>query len=155
MGDAIGMLATERAWELPAAGASLRQRWAVIAPNFAGYVGAVSYDTDSGWLTVCPESAAWATKLRLEQARVIKAANESAGRTVVRGLRILAPGSVPALEPADVPSAAFTVPVKTRETASEGYRRTLEAHLQTGPRHIGKIRPSQRQLSGRLAPCAN
>ncbi|WP_194236082.1 DciA family protein [Streptomyces acidicola] len=34
-------------------------------------------------LTVCPVSAAWATKLRLEQAYVIKAANASAGRTVV------------------------------------------------------------------------
>ncbi|MFC8094597.1 hypothetical protein [Streptomyces sp. NPDC057301] len=59
-------------------------------------MAAVGYDADSGRLTGCPESAAGATKLRLEQARVIAAANESAGRTVVRGLRILAPGSAPA-----------------------------------------------------------
>ncbi|GHD76249.1 hypothetical protein GCM10010317_092310 [Streptomyces mirabilis] len=136
LGGAIGMLVTERAWELPAAGASLRERWAAIAPDFAGHVGAVGYDADSGRLTVCPESAAWATKLRLEQARVIGAANESAARTVVRGLRILAPGSVPAPELADVPSAfAAAVPVKTRETASDGYRRALEAYLRTAQPH--------------------
>ncbi|MER5696105.1 DciA family protein [Streptomyces mirabilis] len=103
-----------------------------------GRVGAVGYDADSGRLTVCPESAAWATKLRLEQARVIGAANESAGRKVVRGLRILAPGSVPATELADftsISAAASTVPVRTRETASDGYRRALEAHSRTAPPH--------------------
>ncbi|MGW1506693.1 DUF721 domain-containing protein [Streptomyces mirabilis] len=65
LGAAIGMLVTERAWELPAAGASLRERWEAIAPEFAGHVTAVGYDADPGRLTVCPESAAWATKLRL------------------------------------------------------------------------------------------
>jgi hypothetical protein len=63
LGAAIGALVTERAWELPAAGASLRERWAAIAPDLAGHVAAVGYDADSGRLTVCPESTAWATKL--------------------------------------------------------------------------------------------
>ncbi|MFD4528387.1 DciA family protein [Streptomyces sp. NPDC058470] len=129
LGAAIGALVTERAWELPAAGATLRERWAAIAPELAGHVVAVGYDADSGRLTVCPESAAWATKLRLEQARVVQAANESAGRTVVRGLRILTPGSVPVTETDDVaPAAAPTGPVKSRESACEGYRRALAAH---------------------------
>ncbi|MFJ9251051.1 DciA family protein [Streptomyces sp. NPDC101776] len=56
----------------------------------------IGYDPESGCLTVCPESAAWATKARLEQSRIITAANASADRTIVRGLRILPPGSVPA-----------------------------------------------------------
>ncbi|WP_051866191.1 DUF721 domain-containing protein [Streptomyces griseus] len=134
LGAAIGMLVNERAWELPAAGASLRERWEAIAPEFAGHVAAVGYDADSGRLTVCPESAAWATKLRLEQARVVQAANESAGRTVVRGLRILAPGSVPVSEPdAVAPAAAPNGPVKTRESASEGYRQALAAHQSVAP----------------------
>ncbi|MFJ4329158.1 DUF721 domain-containing protein [Streptomyces tricolor] len=131
---AIGALVTERAWELPAAGASLRERWASIAPDLAGHVAAVGYDADAGRLTICPKSSAWATKVRLEQARIIAAANESAGRTVVRSLRILAPGSVP--EPASVdpaPAAAPTGPVRTRETASEGYRRALAAHQEVAP----------------------
>ncbi|MGV9844786.1 DciA family protein [Streptomyces fungicidicus] len=131
LGAAIGALVTERAWELPAAGATLRERWAAIAPELAGHVAAVSYDADSGQLTVCPESSAWATKARLEQTRIIAAANQSAGRTVVRTLRILAPGTVPVSEPADSdpePAAAPAGPPRTRETASDGYRHALAAH---------------------------
>ncbi|MCX5388425.1 DciA family protein [Streptomyces sp. NBC_00083] len=133
LGAAIGALVTERAWELPAAGATLRERWAAIAPELAGHVAAVAYDPDSGQLTVCPESSAWATKARLEQTRVIAAANKAAGRTVVRALRVLAPGAVPAPGPADVAAAdpvpaAPTGPAKSRETACEGYRRALAAH---------------------------
>jgi hypothetical protein len=41
LGAAIGMLVNERAWELPAAGASLRERWEAIAPEFAAHRGAV------------------------------------------------------------------------------------------------------------------
>ncbi len=130
LGTAIGALVTERAWELPATGATLREQWEAIAPELAGHVVAVGYDPDSGRLTVCPESAAWATKARLEQAQVIAAANASAGRTVVRQLRILAPGSVPAPDPDDVTpqtAAAPKRPVKTRESASDGYHRALAA----------------------------
>jgi len=136
LGAAIGALVTERAWELPAAGATLRDRWAAIAPELAGHVAAVSYDADSGQLTVCPESPAWATKARLEQARVVAATNASAGRTVVRGLRILAPGSVPTPAPDDgvvkAPEAPKG-PAKTRESASDGYHRALAAHQQAAP----------------------
>ncbi|MFJ8028455.1 DciA family protein [Streptomyces sp. NPDC096311] len=132
LGAAIGALVTERAWELPAAGATLRERWAAIAPELAGHVAAVAYDADSGQLTVCPESSAWATKARLEQTRVIAAANKAAGRTVVRALRVLAPGAVPAPAPAAAPAesapAAPAGEAKTRETACEGYRRALAAH---------------------------
>ncbi|EYT77970.1 hypothetical protein CF54_39805 [Streptomyces sp. Tu 6176] len=133
---AIGALVTERAWELPAAGATLRERWAAIAPELAGHVAAVAYDADSGRLTVCPESAAWATKARLEQTRIIAAANQSAGRTVVRALRILAPGTVAAPEPADSdpePWCAPAGPPRTRDTASDGYRRALAAHQEAAP----------------------
>ncbi|MER5908856.1 hypothetical protein ABT150_54475 [Streptomyces mirabilis] len=48
LGAAIGALVAERAWELPAAGATLRQRWEAIAPELAGHVVAVGYDADSG-----------------------------------------------------------------------------------------------------------
>ncbi|MFB9593713.1 DUF721 domain-containing protein [Streptomyces racemochromogenes] len=96
---ALGALVTERAWALPAGGATLRDRWAVVAPELAGHVAAVAYDPDSGWLTVCPDSTAWATKARLEQTRLIAAANKAAGRTVVNSLWILPPAPVSA--PAD------------------------------------------------------
>ncbi len=61
-----------------AAGATLRERWAAIVPEFAGHVAAVSYAPDSGRLTVCLDSAAWAAKARLVQS----AANKAAGCTV-------------------------------------------------------------------------
>ncbi|MFK0112495.1 DciA family protein [Streptomyces sp. NPDC091217] len=164
LGAAIGALVTERAWELPAAGATLRERWEAIAPELAGHVVAVGYDADSGRLTVCPESAAWATKTRLEQARVVAAANASAGRTVVRHLRILAPGSVPAPAPDDVASqtaAASKGPVKTRESAGDGYRRALAAHRQTAPprlvdqdiaRAVERQTRAMRELSAQAFP---
>lgn len=164
LGAAIGALVTERAWELPAAGATLRERWAAIAPELAGHVIAVSYDADSGRLTVCPESATWATKARLEQTRIIAAANESAGRTVVRSLQILAPGTVAVTEPAGTgpePAAAHAGPPRTRETASDGYRRALAAHQEAAPPsrvdpHIAEAVERQtaamRELSRRAFP---
>ncbi|MEV8626463.1 hypothetical protein [Streptomyces sp. NPDC051079] len=59
----------------------------------------MAYDPDSGWLTVCPASSAWATQARLEQTRVITAANQAAGRTVVSSPRILPPGAAPVPRP--------------------------------------------------------
>ncbi|MER5519778.1 DUF721 domain-containing protein [Streptomyces sp. NPDC002763] len=137
-GAAIGALVTERAWELPAAGATLRERWEAIAPELAGHVVAVGYDADSGWLTVCPESAVWATKTRLEQARVIAAANASAGRTVVRHLRILAPGSVPARAGRRCLGDGGRVQGASEDTelASDGCHSALDAHRQTAPRRL-------------------
>ncbi|MFF4829139.1 DciA family protein [Streptomyces sp. NPDC001312] len=84
----------------------------------AGHVAAIGYEADTGRLTVCPESSAWAAKTRLEQTRIIAAANKLVGRMEVRALRILAPGSMPALtDVATVAAAAPSGPVKTLETA--------------------------------------
>jgi hypothetical protein len=44
---------TERALEFPAVGATLRERWEAIAPEFAEHVVAVGYDAGSGRPTVC------------------------------------------------------------------------------------------------------
>ncbi|GAB1340034.1 hypothetical protein ACE1SV_66240 [Streptomyces sp. E-15] len=142
LGAALGALVTERAWELPAAGASLRERSAAIAPELAGHVAAVGYDADTGRLTVCLESAAWATKTRLEQDRVIAAANTSAGRTVVRALKILAPGTVPMREPADAdpePAAAPAGPVRTGRPPRTGTaaRSPRSPHTRRWRRHTG------------------
>ncbi|MFF3699094.1 DciA family protein [Streptomyces sp. NPDC002221] len=116
----------------------MRERWAAIAPDLAAHVAAVAYAPDSGQLTVCPESSAWAAKARLEQTRVIPAANKAAGRTLVRALRILSPAATPVPGPADVvaadPAPAVpTGPPRTWETACEGYRRALAAHQEVAP----------------------
>lgn len=132
---AFGALATERGWQLPAAGASLCERWAAFAPELAGHVTATGFDADSGQLTLLPESPAWAAKVRLEQRRVIEAANTAAGHPLVRTLRILPPGAALTPELADtvqVPAAPSTP--AARRSAPEGYRQAIEAHRQAAPR---------------------
>ncbi|WP_274918076.1 hypothetical protein [Streptomyces sp. WZ-12] len=59
--NAMGVLVTERAWELPAAGTSLRERWAAIAPELARHGAAVRDDAGVDQPTLCLESPAWAT----------------------------------------------------------------------------------------------
>ncbi|MFD7324754.1 DUF721 domain-containing protein [Streptomyces sp. NPDC059875] len=84
------------------------------APELAGHVAAVGFGSDPGRLTVCAESTAWATTARLEQTQVIEAANNAAGRILVRTLRILPPDSVPAPEPADVAPEAAAAPAAAK-----------------------------------------
>ncbi|MFE7569493.1 DciA family protein [Streptomyces sp. NPDC057539] len=155
----------EQLCEKPSWSRSGKRRRRTVAPELAGHVAAVGFDPDSGRLTVYPDSLAWATKARLEQTRVIEAADTAAGRTVVRALRILPPGTVPAPAPADVapvaPADVATGLLRTRETASEGYRRGLAAHPEVAtPRRVDpgiaeaverRIR-AMRELSRRAFP---
>lgn len=115
---------------------------------------------------MCPESSAWVTKTRLEQARVIATANEPVSRTVVRALKILAPCTVSVSEPANSepePATAPAGPPRTRETASDGYRRAVAAHKEAarsprvGPAIVEAVErqtKAMRELSRRafLAP---
>ncbi|MEU3602264.1 DUF721 domain-containing protein [Streptomyces sp. NPDC006798] len=133
LGAAIGALIAERAWEFPAAGGALRERWVAIAPDLAGHITAVGYDADTGELTLRPDSAAWATKARMETVRIITVANEAAGKRAVRTVRVLAPGTVTtavttAADSEPVRAAVPAGPPRTRETASAGYHRALAAH---------------------------
>ncbi|MEU6059093.1 hypothetical protein [Streptomyces sp. NPDC047097] len=100
---------------------------------------AVGFDADSGQLTVCPESSAWATKAHLEQVRIVAAAHKAARRQVVSALRILPPGAVSMLDCADVSPepAAPAVPVERRPPAgrvpprarrASGGRRSARGH---------------------------
>ncbi|MFE7616833.1 DciA family protein [Streptomyces sp. NPDC057496] len=136
----LASLVVERAWDLPAAGGSVLDHWTAIAsavaPNLAAHAIAVAYDAEAGRLDLRPDSPAYGTQLRLFTARIITAANEQAGRTAVRSIRVLPAGTTAATtvpvgehRPVPVPAPAPASPVKTRETASPGYRRTLDAHL--------------------------
>ncbi|ESP95902.1 hypothetical protein B591_29764 [Streptomyces sp. GBA 94-10 4N24] len=132
LAGALDALVTDRAWELPAAGGTLRDRWAAIAPQLAEHVAATGYNPKTGTLTLCPDSAAWRTRTVHEQANIIAAMNKSAGRTVVRAVRILAPRPLPAPAPPDPQTSTSRTappgPVRTRQSAPLGYHQALDAN---------------------------
>ncbi|MFI8515970.1 DciA family protein [Streptomyces sp. NPDC085460] len=131
-------LMAERAWDMPAAGGTVLAQWpgiaAAVSPTLPAHVQATGYDPEAGRLDLRPDSPAYATQLRLLTARIITTANEHVGSSAVKALRVLPPGAVdttppPAADrPASSAAAAPAGPVKTRETASAGYRLALEAH---------------------------
>ncbi|MEU0271859.1 DciA family protein [Streptomyces sp. NPDC006307] len=132
-------LIAERAWDIPASGGSILDQWpdiaSTVAPNLAAHATAVAFDAPTGRLDLRPDSPAYGTQLRLFTKMIIAAANKRAGAAVVREVRVLPEGAttIPAPVPAaDVRSAVpADAPVKTRENASAGYRRTLAVLLST------------------------
>ncbi|MGY3341063.1 putative nucleic acid-binding Zn ribbon protein [Streptomyces filamentosus] len=142
-------LMAERAWDMPAAGGTVLARWpgiaAAVSPTLPAHVQATGYDPEAGRLDLRPDSPAYATQLRLLTARIIATANEHVGSSAVRALRVLPPGAVDTTPPpaaADRPAfsaaAAPGGPVKTRETASPGYRRALKAHRAAAPKPLSE-----------------
>ncbi|MFE5514148.1 DciA family protein [Streptomyces sp. NPDC056529] len=136
LAGAFQSLLADRGWDVPAAGGSILDRWpdiaATIAPRLATHTTAVAYDPQTGQLDLMPDSPAYATQLRLMTPRIIAAANETSAAAAVRTVRVRQPGTLPTT-PAPAPTAGKTAaeptrPVKTRETASEGFRRVLALH---------------------------
>ncbi|MFF4227451.1 DciA family protein [Streptomyces abikoensis] len=128
-------LMADRAWELPATGGSILDRWtdiaATIAPQLPHYVAAVAFHPETGQLDLRPDSPAYGTQLRLLNARIIAAANDAAGTQAVRSIRVLAAGATLAprtTQPAPAAAVMPEAPAKTKETASPGYHRALSAH---------------------------
>ncbi|MFJ5098971.1 DciA family protein [Streptomyces sp. NPDC088557] len=126
-------LLTDRGWDVPLGGGGILERWpdiaATIAPGLAAHTAAVAFDPATGQLDLLPDSPAYATQLRLMTHRILTAANETTGAAPVRTVRVRQPGTL-ATAPAPTPGrgTAPARPVKTRETASEGFRQTLAAH---------------------------
>ncbi|GAA0897907.1 MULTISPECIES: DciA family protein [Streptomyces violaceusniger group] len=134
-------LIADRAWELPAAGGSVLDRWpdiaAAVAPQLPHQVAAVGFHPETGQLDLRPASSAYATQLRLITARIVAAANESVGTEAVRTVRVLPPGAAPVPRtapkaPAAAPDAP-RAPVKTREMGSAGFHQALAAHQAVAP----------------------
>jgi predicted nucleic acid-binding Zn ribbon protein len=133
-------LMADRAWELPAAGGSVLDRWpeiaAAVSPQRPDHVGAVAFHPETGQLDLRPDSSAYATQLRLISARIVATANSAVGTDAVRTIRVLAVGAAPqprTTEPVPAAAAGPEAPVKTREMASEGYRQALAAHQAVAP----------------------
>ncbi|MYZ34413.1 MULTISPECIES: DciA family protein [unclassified Streptomyces] len=133
-------LMADRAWELPAAGGTVLDRWpdiaAAVAPQLPDHVQAVAFHPQTGQLDLRPDSPAYATQLRLITAQITATANSTVGTDTVRTVRILPAGHAPA--PRTTPKApavadAPQAPVKTREMASPGFHQALAAHQAVTP----------------------
>ncbi|MCX5278188.1 DciA family protein [Streptomyces virginiae] len=136
-GAVLQGLMADRAWDIPTAGGSILDRWpdiaAAVSPHLAAHVTATAFHTETGQLDLRPDSPAYATQLRLLNARIIAAANDAADTHAVRTIRVLAVGqtTVPESRPAAPASSAAAVPAapaRTRNMAAAGFHRALAAH---------------------------
>ncbi|MGZ0200546.1 DciA family protein [Streptomyces sp. RM1] len=132
-------LMADRAWELPAAGGTVLDRWpdiaAAISPQLPSHVSAVSYNATTRQLDLRPDSPAYATQLRLNTARIITAANHTVGTDAVHTIRVLPAGAAPtsrATQPAPADAAALKAP-EPRRPAPEGYHQAIAAHRSAAP----------------------
>ncbi|MFD4866908.1 DciA family protein [Streptomyces sp. NPDC058412] len=136
-GAVLQGLMADRAWDIPTAGGSILDQWpdiaAAVSPHLAAHVTAAAFHTETGQLDLRPDSPAYATQLRLLNARIVTAANDAAGTHAVRTIRVLAAGQTTVAQPrpaAPASSAAALpkTPVRTRDMAPEGFHRALAAH---------------------------
>ncbi|QKW31441.1 DUF721 domain-containing protein (plasmid) [Streptomyces seoulensis] len=127
-------LTAEQGWEDNLNGGNLIDQWTTIAPTeLATTVQPVSYDADRGVLEVRPSSPAYATQIRLFQHQLVQHLNRQLGRPAVRAIRVLSAGHVSTDTDMPAPRPEPEEPVKTRETASAGYRAALDAALTHRP----------------------
>lgn len=93
LGAAINRLITERGWEAPAAVGGVMGRWPqLVGPEVAQHCEPQRYDEDARVLTVCCDSTAWATQLRLLAPQLVARLNADLGPGTVRLLKVLGPG---------------------------------------------------------------
>ncbi|MFF9632929.1 DciA family protein [Streptomyces fradiae] len=136
-GALLTQLGAEQGWTTSLDGGSLLDRWDELCPSaLLGHVQPVAFDADTGRLDLRPASDAYAAQLRLLGGQLARHLNDRHGRQTVRTIRILPVGSLTAGAPAATPvtpPAGQAGPVRTRETASPGYRRALAAALENKP----------------------
>ncbi|CQR59203.1 DciA family protein [Streptomyces leeuwenhoekii] len=139
LADAITALGADLPLDAGIAGGNLLDQWPALCPQYADRVHPVAYDEQRGRLDLRPGSHAYAAQLQLLGGQLAKQINDKLGRTVVRSIRVLPVGNVPQH---DAYTAVYAdpsettqpeAPVKTRETASAGYRAALAAALAHKP----------------------
>ncbi|MBC3844574.1 DUF721 domain-containing protein [Streptacidiphilus sp. 4-A2] len=162
-------LVDQGAWAVPVAGGGVLDQWPSIAPpEWAGHVQAVAFDADSGQLQLRPESASYAASVRMQTPALLRRIADHAGPSIVRHIKVLAPGQIAAARPVPVPAAdgpgrgprsglrapgRTLRPATTRPWPPAGKAaRTPARRRRSGPRSSGRPRPwpaSRRQTSPR------
>ncbi|MFJ2279181.1 DciA family protein [Streptomyces sp. NPDC087866] len=130
-GDALTRLAGELGWQSGVDGGNIIDRWAELCPQYVDRIEPVHYDPERRVLELRPCSPAYAAQLRLLGGQLAKQINDKVGAEVVRAIKPLPVGAVASAPSSRPDTAAAPVasvaPVKTRDTASDGYRAALAA----------------------------
>jgi hypothetical protein len=131
LATAITALGADLPLEAGIAGGNILDQWPTLCPQYADRVQPVAYDEQRGRLDLRPGSHAYAAQLRILGGQLAKQINDKMGKPVVRSIRVLPVGTVPqhdaytAVYASPAETAQPETPVKTRETASPGYRAAL------------------------------
>ncbi|WP_322872230.1 DciA family protein [Streptomyces goshikiensis] len=152
-------LVTDRAWDLPSAGGSLVDEWPAVVTDLTGHVALAGYDPATGELAVRPTSSPYATAVRLRTHQLIDNANQVMGSaTAVRTIRILPPGTAPAIpRPADThpitPTPARVLTWTEPYEQPAGYREAIaqhRAHRYTHPTDTRIAQAAREQIRTRI-----
>ncbi|WP_329047010.1 DUF721 domain-containing protein [Streptomyces sp. NBC_01422] len=142
LGNVLAAVSGELGWQAGVQGGDLLERWPDLCPQYAGRVEPAHYDPRAGRLDLRPSSPAYATQLRLLGGQLCKQINDKMGQDVVRSIRVLPVGALVNEESSNRPGVATPAaavdpgPVKTRDTASDGYKATLAAVRRAAPRTV-------------------
>ncbi|MFG2532796.1 DciA family protein [Streptomyces sp. NPDC048516] len=129
LGSVVETLSTDQDWQTGIKGSSLRDRWNELCPTeLCGKVEPTSYDKTRGCLTLKPSSDAAASFLRMFGQQLVTSLQKQGAP--VRAIRLERVGPLSSGQPAAPELTQEPValgPVKTRDTASPGYRAAFEA----------------------------
>lgn len=166
-GAVVGTLGAEQGWDTALKGGSITDRWAAICPTqYADKLRPAGFDPASGTLQLVTDSPAVATHLRHLGSLLIqhlnKQLNPGGGKGPIRRLTVQLGnlgGHSRTTAPTPSEPAPQPAPVRTRETASPGYLRTLAVALAHKPDRDQlldeKIRAASADQDRRLADPAN
>lgn len=159
LGSILTKLTGEQGWDASISGGSVIDQWPQLCPQYVGCVEPAAYDETRGRLDLRPASHAYAAQLRILGGQLAKQINDKLGRPVVRTIRVLPVGNLTSTTAAATAQTEPAGPVKTRETASPGYRAALEAALThrpekkpKDPRILEAIRAQEAALRAKRQP---
>ncbi|MGV2914772.1 DciA family protein [Streptomyces alfalfae] len=161
LGATLNRLSGEQGWQVSLGGGDLLDRWATLCPQFADTVYPEAFDADRGTLVLRPSTDSTATALRLFGGQLAKQINDKVGKPLVARIRILPVGHRGAAQPSTHTTEKTPrpePPVKTRETASPGYRAALQAakaHRHTTPKTNPLLKAAIEHQNAALAHPSN